>query len=164
MLILAIDPGPVKSAYLIWDNLAKMIKEMGIICNHELKSKLFDVVCSYVVIEKIECFGMPVGREVFKTVEWIGRFKEAYHYIHSKEINEVGRRDIKLYFCNSVKAKDSNIRQVLIDLLGNPGTKKEPGITYGVRKDIWSALAIAIYFDNNSLPYKRIPSKSVVEA
>jgi hypothetical protein len=43
-----------------------------------------------------------------------------------------------------MKAKDANIRQALIDKIGPQGTKKDPGPTYGISKDVWSALAIAV--------------------
>jgi hypothetical protein len=42
------------------------------------------------------------------------------------------------------RAKDQNIRQALIDRLGPPGTKKNPGPTYGVTSHMWSALAVAV--------------------
>ena len=57
----------------------------------------------------------------------------------------VYRKDIKMHFCNSMRAKDKNIRQVLIDRFGAPGRKKHPGKTYEVKRDLWSALAIAVY-------------------
>ena len=87
---------------------------------------------------------MPVGREVFETVRFSGRLQQLF--IDSKiPCRFIHRREIKLFFCNSMKAKDANIRQALIDKFGSPGTKKNPGFLYGVKKDIWSALAIAVY-------------------
>ena len=41
-----------------------------------------------------------------------------------------------------MKAKDSNIRQALIDRFGPVGTKKNPGWFYGVSKDVWAAIAV----------------------
>ena len=48
-----------------------------------------------------------------------------------------------------MRAKDSNIRQAVMDMYGSSkevaiGNKKKPGPLYGVVKDIWSSLAIAI--------------------
>ena len=60
------------------------------------------------------------------------------------------RKDIKMNLCNTTRAKDSNIRQALIDRFGVPGTKKSPGMMYGLHKDMIQAFAVAVtYFDMN---------------
>jgi len=51
--------------------------------------------------------------------------------------------------CGSVRAKDSNIRQALIDRVGPQGKKHSPGPTYGLAKHDWAALAIAIYVSDH---------------
>ena len=95
-------------------------------------------------IEMVASYGMPVGKEVFRTVWWSGRFAQAWiHYQRSEPI-EVYRKDVKLYLCNSPRAKDANIRQALIDLIGPQGTKKNPGPTYGVKSHAWAALGVAV--------------------
>ena len=48
--------------------------------------------------------------------------------------------------CKTMKAKDSNIRQALIDRFGEVGTKNKQGWFYGFKKDIWSAYAIGITY------------------
>jgi len=93
-------------------------------------------------IEMVASYGMAVGREVFETCVWIGRFQQAWHA--PEAVRLIYRRDVKLHLCGSARAKDSNIRQAVIDLLGPPGTKREPGPTYGVRSHAWSALAVAV--------------------
>jgi hypothetical protein len=45
-----------------------------------------------------------------------------------------------------MKAKDSNIRQALIDRFGEVGIKKNPGWFYGFKKDIWQAYAVGITY------------------
>ena len=52
------------------------------------------------------------------------------------------RKEEKINLCGSMKAKDSNIRQALLDRFGIVGTKKEPGWFYGMKKDMWSAYAV----------------------
>jgi hypothetical protein len=73
---------------------------------------------------------------------WIGRFIQAWRSPDSAKL--VYRRDVKLHVCGSPKAKDPNIRQALIDLLGPAGTKRAPGPTYGVRSHAWAALGVAV--------------------
>ena len=87
---------------------------------------------------------MAVGRSVFVTLLWIGRFVE----LMRGDMELIPRRSAKMFLCNSMKAKDANIRQALIDRLGEQGTKKKQGGTYGVKSHIWSALAIAVTAQN----------------
>lgn len=80
-------------------------------------------------IEMIASYGMPVGKEVFETCVWIGRFIEDMKYIPQDRITTteyIYRKDEKMNLCHSMKAKDSNIRQALIDRFGVVGTKKNP--------------------------------------
>ena len=100
--------------------------------------------CHEVVIEMVACYGMAVGAEVFETVFWIGRFWEIAR--RDIGVTRLYRKDVKMHLCNSMRAKDGNIRQALIDKLGAPGTKKNPGPTYGIKADIWAALAVAVTF------------------
>lgn len=144
--ILAIDPGTVESAFLVWDN---GVEESGFVPNEELLRMLKtreDYWYDVAAIEMIASYGMAVGRETFETVLWIGRFFE-------RSINPrlIYRKDVKIHLCGTTKAKDGNIRQALIDKHGAPGTKKAPGATYGVSGHLWAALAVADYAANNPL-------------
>ena len=77
------------------------------------------------VIEMIANYGMAVGKTVFDTCVWIGRFIEIAEHRHT-ETEYIYRKDEKMNICHSMKAKDSNIRQALIDRFGKVGTKKNP--------------------------------------
>ena len=96
----------------------------------------------HVVVEMVASYGMPVGKEVFETCVWIGRFMQVWH--DPDAVRLIYRRDVKLHLCGSARAKDGNIRQALIDKLGPQGTKKAPGPTYGVKSHAWAALALAV--------------------
>lgn len=78
-----------------------------------------------VIIEMIASYGMAVGKEVFDTCVWIGRFKQIAES-QDIEVEYIYRKDEKINLCNSMKAKDSNIRQALIDRFGVVGTKRNP--------------------------------------
>lgn len=101
-------------------------------------------------IEMIASYGMPVGKEVFETCVWIGRFIQSWG--DSTPVKLVYRKDVKMRLCGSMKAKDANIRQALIDLFPATGggktpqigTKSKPGPLYGVSTHIWPALAVAV--------------------
>lgn len=143
--ILAIDPGPKESAYVWWENGKPIaFSKMN---NSELRailktSKPSDITA----IEMIASYGMAVGKEVFETAVWIGRFQECC--IDPFSVMLVYRKDVKLYWCGQTRAKDSNIRQALLDRFGHQGTKKTPGLLYGVSGDVWSAVAIAAMLES----------------
>jgi hypothetical protein len=148
MMILAIDPGPSKSAWVLYDpDATKPIINMGIDENEYLLVKFFDSdfesYIDHVAIEMIASYGMSVGASVFETCVWIGRFVQLFKRI---PVTKVYRKDVKMHLCQSMRAKDGNIRQALLDRLGPQGTKKAPGPTYGLHKDLWAALAVAVTF------------------
>ena len=147
-MILAIDPGNIESAYCIIGKETYKPIEFGKIDNQQMLRQigLFkNIDC--IVIEKVASYGMAVGKEVFDTCEWYGRFIQKYcDTNNSQTIEYVFRKDVKVNLCNSMKAKDSNIRQSLIDRFGVVGIKKNPGWFYGFKKDIWSAYAVGITY------------------
>jgi hypothetical protein len=98
-----------------------------------------------VVIEMVASYGMPVGAEVFETVYWIGRFAQAAEAAGAK-VHRIKRLQVKQHICHDSRAKDSNIRQALIDRFGPVGTKKDKGWFYGFKADMWAAYALAVTF------------------
>lgn len=96
----------------------------------------------FVAIELLENHGMPIGATTIQTIIEIGRIQKIVEQNH-RQWMLVKRSEEKLCICNSVKAKDGNIRQALIDIYGEKGTKKQPGFFYGFRADEWQAFAIA---------------------
>lgn len=141
--IIAIDPGPTESAYVILED-GKIAKHEEV-SNEQMLDALRGMNASVdlMVVEKIAHMGMPaVGEEVFQTEFWSGRFCERW----GKKFYRLKRHEIKMHLCGNMRAKDANIRQSLIDKLGPPGKKKSPGATYGISGHCWSALAVAVTF------------------
>ena len=143
--ILAIDPGSAQSAWLQFDGTRP--GGFGITANDVLVRALrTGGLPDVVVIEKVESYGMAVGAEVFDTVLWAGRFAEAAHRV---PVVLLPRRAVKLALCGDSRAKDANIRQALIDRFGGSaavGRKAAPGPAVRDRRDVWSALAIAVTY------------------
>jgi hypothetical protein len=143
--VLAIDPGSAQSAWLRFDDARP--QGFGITANDTLVRALrTGGLPDVVVIEKIESYGMAVGAEVFDTVWWAGRFAEAASRV---PVVMLPRRAVKLALCGDSRAKDANIRQALLDRFGGStavGRKAAPGPLYGISRDVWSALAIAVTY------------------
>lgn len=149
MKILAIDPGTTKSGWCLLDSgrpIAHGIDE---------NAAMFEVIraswgADHLAVEMIASYGMAVGREVFETCVWIGRFMQEWR--DPDAVRLIYRKDVKMHLCGTTKAKDANIRQALID--GYPatgggaipqiGTKSQPGPLYGVSSHVWPALGVAV--------------------
>ena len=147
-MILAIDPGTEQSGWCAYIN--GRVIESGVEPNWQVLQRVnfrtpYDGIRftpSVLAIEMVASYGMPVGREVFETVRWIGRFQQAW--CDPEEVMLIYRRDVKLYLCGSMKAKDPNVWQALIDKLGPVGTKAAPGPLYGIKSHARSAVAVAV--------------------
>ncbi len=152
MRIIAIDPGSEQSAYVVYEN--ESIKEFGIYSNEDMLSIVATRYAECMAIEMIASYGMAVGKTVFDTCVWIGRIIQQFSERQKRPVHLVYRKDVKMYLCNSMRAKDSNIRQAIMDRYPATGggkkpqigTKQQPGPLYGISKDIWSALSVAITF------------------
>lgn len=149
----ALDPGTEQSA-IAW--IGESGHACGYIWTNEnmlqwLRAGIPDDVQAHLVIEQVESYGMPVGREVFETVLWAGRFAEAWEQSGTRATWSLfGRKAVKLALCGSARAKDANIRQALLDRYGGKekaiGRKATPGPLYGVRSHLWAAVALAVAY------------------
>lgn len=159
MLILGIDPGTEQSAFVVLDTKTMDILNKGIYDNDEIFNRVFAIPypetkhIGIVAIEMVASYGMPVGQTTFETVFWIGRFYEMFLNHTDADIERYFKKsDINPTICFNAGAKDANIRQALIDMYPatgggktpQVGTKAKPGPLYGVSKDIWAALAVAV--------------------
>lgn len=147
----AVDPGTTHSALVITGNFAPH----GLILpNADLLRELCDnrdITPCHLVIEQIESFGMAVGKEVFETVFWAGRFAQAWDAHDSRFTwSMLPRKAVKLALCGTVKAKDANIRQALIDRYGGPSCIKKGGPLAGIKSHLWAALALAVTYQEQA--------------
>lgn len=150
-MILAIDPGNEYSAYVLLND------DMSIVEGNKLENlEMMNVTTKLsveelgirVAIEMVACYGMAVGKTVFDTCVFIGQLKQIC-FQNGIEPKFIYRKDEKITLCHSMKAKDANIRQALIDryakfdFKNGKGTKKEPDTFYGFKADMWAAMAVA---------------------
>jgi len=155
-MVLSIDPGNIESGWcLINDDYT--VVEKGKDENIVLAKNIYNLYYKYnpdhIVVEMVASYGMAVGQTVFDTCVWIGRYLQ--------QADEMGvpssrmyRKDIKMNICGQVRAKDSNIRQALVDRFsyerhkakGGKGVKADPGFFYGFSKDMWAAYAVGVTY------------------
>lgn len=143
-MVFAIDPGLEQSACVLWDG--QTVHYHNIIPNDEMLGAIAAASPRYpIAVEMVAGYGMPVGKEMFETCVWIGRFVQVA--IQSgATVEKVYRKDVKSFLCGTTRAKDPNVRQALIDRHGPIGTKANPGPLHGVKGDEWAALGVAVFW------------------
>jgi hypothetical protein len=147
MHVIALDPGYRESAFVHYDGVRVLAH--GIEANEQLLSDLtasgygHDVV---LVIEEMQIFaGHGVGKEVFDSVFWSGRFAQAWT---PRPFERLLRSKVRGHLGAS-KGGDAAVRQALIERFGPYkedaiGRSKTPGPLFGIKSHTWSALAIAV--------------------
>lgn len=158
MLVAAIDPGTEQSALVVYDGATKRVTYHVIASNPVILETLLwpSVMTAGVMVLAIEefvsSFGMAVGKEVFKTVWWAGRFYEAFESCRRSDPGAraimVPRKTAVTHICGVARANDSNVRAEIIDRFGGKiraiGKKSTPGPLYGLKGHEFAALAVAI--------------------
>lgn len=169
-VVLALDPGSTDTAYSILQENGTNVYDIlgsGKVSNNLLLSALrgvdvdfngddqktigetpsdIDPVSTILAVEMIASYGMPVGRDVFETCVWIGRFIEVFEGPYTL----VYRIDVKRELCRNAGASDPAVSKALTDRYGPKGTKKNPGPLYGFAYDMYSALAVGTTFLDHS--------------
>lgn len=142
-VILAIDPGTTESGWcLLRPNGGRI--DAGVSSNTDLLAGLAYMPADVMAIEVFEARGMPIGQESIETIIYTGRLMQAWGH----SVRRVKRSEVKRHLCGSLRAKDGNVRQALIDLYGGKdaavGRKATPGPLYGIASHAWAALAVAV--------------------
>lgn len=99
------------------------------------------------VLERMQSFGRPIGRDVLETARWSGRFEQAWfggpgeaHWLTSTETKKI--------LGVPTGGGDAGVREALIDRWGGKekaiGNKKNPGPLYGIHTHAWRALGLAV--------------------
>lgn len=155
--IVGIDPGNTHSGLIVWDTGNERVLRADKEDNAQLLVQLRngELAGEVVAIEVPDLIGQSIWHQVLETCQWLGRFREAAE-ARGMLVELITRRQVKLTLLgrSSVKGADAHIRQALIQRYGPPGTKKEPGRTYGVSRDAWAALAVVTaYLEGGNVPF-----------
>jgi hypothetical protein len=147
MIILGIDPGNIESAYLCLNgenkilHFGKVINEKLLLFIHKNWNKI-----DHIGIEIIASYGMTCGKTVFDTCIFIGRIQQKLIDLgYSNQISFLARKTIVTHICDNPKANDAAVHEAMVVRYGDKGKRNNPGPTFGIKADIWSALAIATY-------------------
>ena len=172
MIVIAIDPGTKKSAYVVMNSETEEILDAEITENELINNRITYLKEIYdfdFVIEMIASYGMAVSATVFETCVWIGKFiGHGEKLIGKEKCSRMYRRDVKLNLCGQTKAKDANVRRAIIDRypavgggkIPQIGIKNDPGPLYGVSKDLWAAIGVGLtYIDAIDGKYTLTPIK-----
>lgn len=156
MNILAIDPGPERSAWLVWNPEGEQIIACGeepslAVCEHVREAAFRGTP---VAVEAVTCYGGPVGAETYDTCYWIGEIRRICRGA-THEALIVPYRDISRNLCKIAGAKEAQISAALKERF----SKATLAPVYGMRSKaelvagegegknghMRSALALAVY-------------------
>lgn len=170
--ILGLDPGNTHSAAVMLENgrIVRMFRER----NDEFLKSLQRIDAEFrnqgylsrelrVVCEMPALLGKGVGVfwQIFETCTMVGRIQAIF-----PDMDRITRSSVKIAVCGKSGTNDKHVRAAMIKLYGEPGTMGRPGGTYGVKKDMWAALAVctaaamgAKLYDTSLLKQRRKKSK-----
>lgn len=157
MIVIGLDPGYQQSAVVAFNGAS--VVSHATLDNYELLRILPNMTArpqddpgpTLLVIEEMQMFASyGVGKEVFDSVFWSGRFAQAWS---PRRFHRLIRSKVRAHLCHTNKGGDAQIRAALIERFGPYkeqaiGSKAKPGPLAGVVGHEWSALALAVvWFD-----------------
>lgn len=151
MKILAIDVGTTETGFCIINKETYKPIRFGKISNEDLLDIVRNEDYDTLIYEEFQSYGMPIGVSTITSITWNGRYMQIA-LDRKKQVDYIYRKEEKMNLCNSMKAKDSNIRQALIDRFAKfdfkngKGVKGNKDFFYGFSKDVWSAFAVGVTY------------------
>lgn len=139
MRILAIDPGTHASGYVLYEG--KVITS-GVMDNDDLLKIVLDDKSDALAIEGFRARGNVIDNNCVQTIRWEGRFVQAWGC--PEDVMLVARSDVKKFLCLPGSADDAKVNAGLRRLLGEKGTKANPGPLFGISSHAWAALGVAV--------------------
>lgn len=148
MRVLALDPGDTQTGYCFIDTDTLRPLRFGKEDDQNVLLLVQMETYDLLVSERVASYGMAVGRNVFETCEWVGRYTQASH----APVAYIYRKEVVLHICNSPRGNDATIRRALIDRFAThdrtngKGSKKRPDFFFGFRADMWAAYAAGLAY------------------
>ena len=151
--ILAIDPGPKQSGWVIYDGVDAL--DCGIDQNENLRRRIYDDVWFvdlsspvHLAIERVMPYRGKARIELIETAVWVGRFGQEFGW---DDVSLIARPVVCEHLCGHQAAKKPKVRKAIINRYGGTrqaaiGLKQHPGPLYGITDHIWDALAVAITY------------------
>lgn len=154
--VMAIDPGNEYSAWCVYFPDTHSIGSFGKAKNNVVREVLKNSTQwehDY-AIEIPRLIGQQVWQQCIDTAVEAGRFRQI---IQAYDCATVYRHDVKMHLLGRSNGNDSQIRQAIMSLFPatgggkNPvvGIKSNPGPLFGVSKDVWAALGVALAHHHN---------------
>lgn len=143
MRILAIDPSPDKHAWVMWDTVTHDFygARMGLdLCGEDSEAVAQSQAPDLVAIEFPQSYGINAGMSLFATAYNAGVIAAL---VDGPEVRLYGRPTIK------GQIGGRNDPEVRASLRMRHGEAKKGHKLYGVKNDIWAALALAVALDEN---------------
>lgn len=142
-LIIGIDPGTTQSAYVAWDG--EFIRELGTEPNATVAKYLRTIdLDACVCIESVAYYGASVGREVFETCFWMGRFFQiARDRVGPRQVSRLSRNAVRKHLELKKSGNYKNVKAALERRL-----QRQPEDWHNLRSHQWSALAVAVTWWN----------------
>ena len=157
MKFYAIDPGDKTSGMVLFDSKKNLPEKKWLCENSEIREVLsndeqptMDLAIEYTPPYALQMKGSGrayVPNQVALTAIELGRFVECFHGRHTL----VSRIDVKKHLLGRSTGSDADVTQAIYAKYGGTrnsavGLKKNPGPLYGIKKDMYAALAVAIVY------------------
>jgi len=157
MRILAIDPGPDKSAFVLFDWPEKVIQQFGHVDNEELLVLIQNTPANLMAIEEVSYYGpdRSIGATTIDTARWVGRFQDrvATRGSITQGTILIKNQKVRVHMCGLTAVTKSAVHHATKDRFPRTGggatpckgTKGQPGPLYGMAgPHMFDALAIGI--------------------
>jgi hypothetical protein len=145
--ILAIDPGPFDSGYVIWDGQA--VLEKGYLANAVLLQRLSGNGYDHMAIERVRGYAKQAGNDLTETSEWVGRFDGR----HGARL--IPQALIRGHICGTAAATCAAVKNAIKDRFPELASKKAENPMRGANEHVWDALAVAVM--GYDLAQERVP-------